>query len=294
MADQHPRALVHLPATATGEEVAAIVREHGAVIVDRVAPPELLDRFHAEVQPHLDAAAPGPDEFSGMNTRRVGALVARSAAARELVMHPLALAATGALLADATSFQLHLTQLIAIGSDQPAQYIHRDQWAFDFFPFPAGYDVQCNTIWALTDFTAENGATRVIPGSNQLDDGLQFSQEDTVPAEMERGSVIFYSGRVYHGGGANRTATPRLGVNITYARSWLRQEENQYLSVPLEIARTLPDDLLRVMGYARGAYALGYVGDLEDPLTVVRAEPGRRGFGDMTADEVRELRAATR
>ena len=168
---------------------------------------------------------------------------------------------------------------------EPAQPIHRDQWAFDFFPFPEGYDVQLNTIWALTDFTEANGATRVVPGSNRGDvDRLgAFDAADTVPAEMSRGSVLVYSGSVHHGGGANTTDETRIGINLTYARSWLRQEENQYLSVPLEVARTLDDDLLRLLGYARGAYALGYVDDGRDPLDVVRDRTGSFRFSAATS-----------
>jgi ectoine hydroxylase-related dioxygenase (phytanoyl-CoA dioxygenase family) len=89
---------------------------------------------------------------------------------------------------------------------------------------------------------------------------------------------------VYHGGGANRSSATRAGINITYNVSWLRQEENQYLSVPLEIARTLPVELLRLMGYARGAYALGYVDDLRDPIEVVRPDLAKMGLGNL--DEV--------
>jgi ectoine hydroxylase-related dioxygenase (phytanoyl-CoA dioxygenase family) len=207
-------------------------------------------------------------------------------------MHPLVLDATRATLRDATSFQLHLTQVIAIGPGEPAQVIHRDQWAFDFFSFPRGYDVQCNTIWALTDFTERNGATRVIPGSNLFDDGLQFVEADTIPAEMRRGSVLLYTGSLYHGGGANRSDAVRAGINITYNRSWLRQEENQYLAVPHEIARTLPDDLLRLIGYARGAYALGYVDDLRDPLEVLKGSSAATasGLGDLDAVRTRLAR----
>ena len=115
-------------------------------------------------------------------------------------------------LGHATNIQLHLTQAIAIGPGATAQPIHRDQWAFDFFPFPQGYEVQCNTIWALTDFTEENGATRVVPGSNAREDKLAFGPDDTEPAEMSRGWVLFYSGSVYHGGGANRCWRSQRGV----------------------------------------------------------------------------------
>jgi ectoine hydroxylase-related dioxygenase (phytanoyl-CoA dioxygenase family) len=95
---------------------------------------------------------------------------------------------------------------------------------------------------------------------------------------MARGSVLFYSGSVYHGGGANHSDTTRIGLNITYNVAWLRQEENQYLSVPREVAETLPTELLRLMGYDRGAYALGYIDDLRDPIEAVRPGSGSTGF----------------
>lgn len=274
-------AVLRLPASASADEVAAALAGEGVVIVDHLVPPEVMDRARAELAPWLEATAAGPDAFTGRNTRRTGGLIARSATCRELLTHPLVLASVGKVLSRATSFQVHLTQVIAIGPGEPAQAIHRDQWAFDFFPFPKGYEVQCNTIWAMSDFTAENGATRVIPGSHQFDDRMRFSAEDTLPAEMPKGSVVFYTGSLYHGGGANRSAAARYGVNLTYNVSWLRQEENQYLSVPPEVVRTLPRELLRLMGYARGAYALGYVDDLRDPLEVVRPDLRADGFGDL-------------
>jgi ectoine hydroxylase-related dioxygenase (phytanoyl-CoA dioxygenase family) len=271
----------HLPASASPEQVAAVLQRDGVAVVDRLVAPEVMDRARAELAPYLEATSAGPDAFSGRRTRRTGGLVARSATCRELIMHPLVLGAVGAVMKQVTRFQLHLTQIIAIGPGEPMQMIHRDQWAYDFFPFPKGYEAQCNTIWAMTDFTAENGATRVIPGSNHFDDRLEFGEADTEPAEMARGSVLFYTGSLYHGGGANRSQDARYGVNITYNASWLRQEENQYLSVPLEVARTLPVDLLRLIGYARGAYALGYVDDLRDPIEVVRPDLANAGLGEL-------------
>jgi ectoine hydroxylase-related dioxygenase (phytanoyl-CoA dioxygenase family) len=261
--------LPRLPATATGDQVAEALGNAGCAVVERLVPAATLARVHAELEPWLAATPPGRDGFAGRRTRRTGGLIARSLTCRELVTHPLVLAAVGRVLGHATSVQLHLTQLIAIGPGEPAQAIHRDQWAFDFFPFPAGYEVQCNTIWAMSEFSEAGGATRLVPGSHRAADRLGFSPEDTVPAEMPAGSVLFYTGSLYHGGGANRSEAVRLGLNLTYAVSWLRQEENQYLSVPAEIARTLPEPLLRLMGYARGAYALGYVDDLRDPLDVL-------------------------
>jgi hypothetical protein len=277
-----------LAATASGADVAAVLARDGCAIVERLVSPSLLDRARDELAPHLEATPFGPDEFSGRRTRRTGGLIARSATCRDVVRHPLVLDAVRGVLAHATSVQLHLTQVIAIGPGEPGQQIHRDQWAFDFFPFPRGYEVQCNTIWAMTDFTEENGATRVVPGSHRAEDRKQLSHAETEAAEMPAGSVLLYTGSLYHGAGANRSNATRYALNITYAVSWLRQEENQYLSCPAEIARELPDDLLRLMGYARGAYALGYVDDLRDPLDVLRGgAPTATGLGDLTAANAR-------
>ena len=275
--------LRHLPATSTPDEVGAVLAEDGAVVIDRIVPASVLDQAYAELSRYIEKTACGPDDFAGKRTKRTGGLILRSKTSRELIMNPLVLGAVGQVLSKSTTFQLHLTQVISIGAGEPAQYIHRDQWAFDFFPFPKGHEVSCNTLWALTDFTEENGATRVIPKSHLFDDRLEFRNEDTIPAEMAKGSVLLYSGSLYHGAGANRSSATRMGINLTYSASWLRQEENQYLAVPLDVARTLPTDLLRVMGYARGAYALGYVDDMRDPIEVVR--PGERptGLGDLDA-----------
>ncbi len=268
----------HLPPTATGDEVAAALADAGCAVVDELAAPDVLDQLLDELEPWLAATPLGPDEFSGHRTRRTGGLIGRSATARDLVVHPLVLDAVGQVLGHATGYQLHLTQVIAIGPGQPAQTIHRDQWAFDFFPFPSGYEVQCNTIWAASDFRDENGATRVIPGSHRFEDRLRLTEADSVPAEMAKGSVLFYTGALYHGGGANRSDEVRYGLNLTYNLAWLRQEENQYLAVPFDVARTLPEPLLRLMGYARGAYALGYVDDLRDPLDVLLGRDGQPSF----------------
>jgi hypothetical protein len=271
-------------ATATATDIAGGLAAEGCAIVERLVEPALLDRARAELAPWLETTPCGRDEFAGFRTRRTGGLLGRSATCRELVQHPTVLDTTRAVLAHVTSFQLHLTQVIGIGPGEPAQTIHRDQWAFDFFPFPLGYEVQCNTIWAMTDFTAENGGTRVIPGSNHLEDRQQFTHDDCEAVEMPAGSVVFYNGSIYHGGGANHSNDTRYGINITYARSWLRQEENQYLAVPHDVARTFPEPLLRLMGYSRGAYALGYVDDLRDPLEVLLGRKvGDDGLGDLRA-----------
>ncbi len=271
-----PRDLARLDPTATADEVAEVMRADGAVIIERLAPEELCDRVAAELAPHLAATRPGRDGFEGSCTRRPGALLARSPSSVEMVAHDLVLEVTDRVLwPQKTTFQLHLTQAISIGPGESAQVLHRDQWAFDFFEFPGDMEVEVATIWALTDFTEANGATRVAVGAHTLPDAevRTLTPADTVPAEMPRGSVVLYTGRTVHGGGANTTSSDRVGINVDYALGWLRQEENQYLSVPREVAASLPERLQRLMGYQMGAYALGYMDDLRDPIRFLRDAP---------------------
>jgi hypothetical protein len=124
--------LKHFPATVSADEVAAALAQDGAAIIDQLVTPKVMDKVAEELRPFIDATRFGPDNFAGRRTKRTGGLVARSQGCRDLVMNPLVLATTKKVLSHAMSFQLHLTQVIAIGSGEPAQPIHRDQWAFDF------------------------------------------------------------------------------------------------------------------------------------------------------------------
>lgn len=249
--------LVTLPADAPVEQILEIIARDGALILADVLDAETLAALHAELGPYIDATARGRDAFTGFMTTRTGALVARSPASRALVAHPLVLAAANRFLEPfCNRIQLHLTQVIRLEPGQPTQAIHRDRWAWG--THLKGIEPQFNTIWALTDFTAENGATRVVPGSTTWPDERVPERGEIAQAVMRRGSVLLYTGSVFHGGGANRSEGARVGINITYALGWLRQEENQYLSCPPEIARTLPPALQDLIGYTYGSYALGY------------------------------------
>lgn len=266
--------LKHLPPTATKEDVSAALRSDGACIVDNLVSNAFMDRVTEEMDPYIDLTPLGRDDFTGKKTRRTGSMIARSPAARELVMNPLVLATAGKVLEKATVFQLHLTQIISVFPGETVQPLHRDELAWDFFHFPTDYDVQCNTIWAQTEFTKENGATRVVPGSHLLPpDSTAAQAEELAPveqAEMERGSCLFYTGKVYHSAAPNNSDSVRQGINITYCVGWVRQEENQFLSTPLEVAKTLDADLLKLMGYQLGGLAVGYVRDFEDPMVMIR------------------------
>lgn len=246
-----------LPVDTPTERILEVLRRDGALILADVLTPAQVDAFLADVRPYMEATRNGFDEFTGRSTTRTGALVARSATSRDLVLSESVLAAAQAFLQPfCQRIQLHLTQIIRLRPGQGHQQIHRDRWAWG--KFIKDIEPQFNTIWAMTDFTAENGATNVAPGSVDWPDDRRPKPEELCQAVMKAGSVLLYTGSVFHGGGANRSDADRIGVNITYSLAWLRQEENQYLSCPPEIAKTLPEALQDLLGYRVGSYALGY------------------------------------
>lgn len=249
--------LVTLPADAPIERILEIIARDGALILKDVLSAAAADRVLAETRPYIEATRHGQDAFTGFRTTRTGALVARSPACRDLVMNAQVLAAANRFLEPyCNRIQLHLTQVIRLEPGQPAQMIHRDRWAWG--TWLKGVEPQFNTIWAITDFTRENGATQVVPGSTTWPDDRKAEPGEITQAVMSRGSVLLYTGSVFHAGGANRSDGERIGLNITYSLAWLRQEENQYLSCPPEIARELPTELQDLLGYTVGSYALGY------------------------------------
>jgi ectoine hydroxylase-related dioxygenase (phytanoyl-CoA dioxygenase family) len=283
--------LHHLSKNVGADAVAQSLRENGYAIVDELAPLGLMDRIAAEMGEHVERTPFGRDAFVGAATKRTGSMIARSPAARELIMNPLAIATAGQFLSHASTFQLHLTQIISVHPGSPAQPLHQDELAWDFFPFPDDYQIQCNLLWAMTDYSEEMGATRVVPNSQFAGRDKTFTQADSLPAVMKRGSALFYTGKVHHGAGANMSDKVRQAINITYAVGWVRQEENQYLATPLEVARTLPDDLLKVMGYQMGCFAMGYVRDFEDPMVVIREPAQKQVFGIEMTQKNAELNA---
>ena len=247
----------HLAADADPQIISDTLTRDGALVLDNAVDADFLAQLRAETDPYMDATADGSDDFTGRLTTRTGGLLMRSEKCREIIGDPRILAPCEKFLAPyCERVQLHLTQIIRIRPGQGAQPIHRDRWAWG--KHLAHIEPQFNTIWAITDFTTENGATRVVPGSTKWQDDEQIPPEQITQAEMSAGSVLIYSGSVFHGGGENRTQSDRIGINITYTLGWLRQEENQYLSSPPEMAKTLSPELQQLAGYAMGQYALGY------------------------------------
>ena len=249
--------LQHLPADAESSAIVSAVQEDGAVILDNVLSEGFIAALREETDPYMEHTSNGEDPFAGHHTTRTGGLLVRSEKCRELIEHHTILNPCNEFLAPyCERVQLHLTQIIRIRPGETAQTIHRDRWAWG--KHLSHLEPQFNTIWAITDFTSENGATQVVPGSTQWPDDQEIQPEQITRAEMKAGSVLVYSGSVFHGGGANTSDQDRIGINITYALGWLRQEENQYLSCPPELAKDLSPTLQGLAGYAMGQYALGY------------------------------------
>ena len=249
--------LQHFAEHASRDDMLAALKADGAIIIDDVMSAEDLAQIRAECDPYMEASANGDDDFTGRLTTRTGGLVSRSAKCRDLIADKTILGlCDGFLLENCERYQLHLTQIIRLRPTQTAQAINRDRWAWG--THLAHVEPQLNTIWAFSDFTAENGATNVVPGSTQCPDNRVPTPEEITQATMRAGSVLVYTGSVFHGGGENKSDGDRIGLNLTYALGWLRQEENQYLSTPPELAAKLNPAFQELIGYAMGQYALGY------------------------------------
>ncbi len=239
------------------KDLMKVLRRDGAFILKDAASRQDIADTWQELKPYVEATETGSDAFTGFKTTRTGALVARSAGSRKLILdETLHQMCVEFLHPNCARHQLHLGQVIRIMPGQPRQAIHKDRWAWG--KHLTGVEPQLNTIWAVTEFTRENGATQVVPGSMDWADDHNFSEDEIAYAEMQPGSVLVYTGSVFHGGGENATQSDRIGINITYTLGWLRQEENQYLSCPPEIAKHLEPQLQKLIGYTMGSYALGY------------------------------------
>jgi phytanoyl-CoA dioxygenase PhyH len=245
-----------LPQDAAIAAVMEVIERDGAVILQGMLARHEVDALVDELTPFLVATRPGRESFSGFKTTRTGALAARSPKVRAAILDRRIRAVCDAvLLPNCENYQVNVTHVIRILPGEVAQVMHKDRWSWAYLK---EIEPQLNTIWALTDFTKANGATRLVPGSHRWPDSRRPRPQDIACAEMPAGSALVYTGSVFHGGGANQSDTPRLGMNLTYCLGWLRQEENQYLSCPPEIARTLEPELQALMGYATGGYGLGF------------------------------------
>ncbi len=248
----------HLSNCSSVNEVLNVLKKDAVVIIDDLVSEDIVKQVSQELKPYLEKTNNGKSEFSGLSTKRIGALMARSAASRELAINPLILEILDGFLGPfCDDYQINLTQVVSIGPKERPQILHRDRGMYGGF-IPRKIEPLLGCVWALSEFTKENGATQVVPGSHTWDKDREPLQEEISYAEMDPGSVLLYTGTVLHGGGENLTDSSRLGAFIHYSLSWLRQQENQYLSCPIEIAKTLDPKLRSLMGYSRAGYVLGY------------------------------------
>ncbi|MGB0621429.1 MAG: phytanoyl-CoA dioxygenase family protein [Myxococcota bacterium] len=269
--------LTRLARDASATLVCEALDRDGAVIVEGALDPDRIRDLEDELAPFFETARRGTTAFAGFDTQRIGALIARSPTCRALALDPLINDACRDYLGrHADGYQLHFTQAVRIGPGEGAQPLHRDRGVWGG-RVPRSIETQLSTIWAVTDFTETNGATRVVPGSQTWAGDRQPEAGEIVPAEMTAGSVLIYSGTVLHGGGTNSSDSHRLGALLHYTLDWLRQEENQYLSCPPEIAKDLSQPLRALMGYARGNEILGFYSDPVGPgeAGVELADPER-------------------
>jgi ectoine hydroxylase-related dioxygenase (phytanoyl-CoA dioxygenase family) len=241
--------------TATGQEVAVRLTRDGYVFVSGLMAGGELQAARGDLGRVLAATPTGRNAFEGFGTQRVYALFAKTRTFDRAAVHPLLLDVLDRVL---VQYQLSAPVGIRIGPGETAQVLHRDD---AIYPLPEPHPtVVVNTMWPLDEFTEANGATRLIPGSHLWEPGRQpAASDEVVAATMSPGTVMFYLGGLWHGGGANRTARPRLGVILEYAAGWLRPQENHCLAVPRAVVRDLPGRLQELLGYGIYPPFVGYV-----------------------------------
>ena len=262
---------------ATRDQHITRVREQGFTVVENAIEPELVDALNdalSRLERDL-GVGPATNSFEGRNTVRIYNLLAHGAPFERVPVHPSVLPViegvldTGCLISSLSS--------IAIDPGEVAQPIHADDMVI-----PLGKPhapIVCNSMWALTDFTDANGATRLVPGSHRLGNPEYGKAYDTVPGEMPRGSVLFWDGALWHGGGANRTAARRTGIAMNYCAGFIRQQENQQLGVPSEIARGFEPRLRALMGYGVYRDLIGHI-DKKSPDQLLMGEGGFKAIWD--------------
>ncbi len=253
-----------------GLDLADALDEAGCCVVENAVAPEVMLSIADELGTFMNRASVGASDFEGHRTRRLGAPLPRSATFRSIALHPAVVLAGDHVLGHASSWRFSAAEFIEIGPGEIGQRIHRDQWKYDMVDFDV--EVELNGMWAITDFTEANGATRVAPGSHRWGNREKADRSETVAAEMSQGSLLLYTGSVYHGGGDNTSETWRSGLSLQHGVGWLTQSTNQFLECPPAEVQSWPDDLLRFVGYAKAGNGLGYWRDSEDPLSAVHPD----------------------
>ena len=225
----------------------------GCLVVHDVASSEQVAAARAELVDHMASARVADDKatafYPGL-TRRVVALMHRSPTVRELMMHPITEALGDRHLGqNCSKWTLNVTAALEVGPGARDQILHREEDLYPYFPLPRP-NLILASMWAMSDFTADNGGTQLVPGSHRWDADRTATPDEVVRAEMPAGSVLYWLGGTLHGAGANATPKDwRYGIILTYNLGWLRQEENQHVSIPLADVLALPDAMRSRLGF---------------------------------------------
>jgi ectoine hydroxylase-related dioxygenase (phytanoyl-CoA dioxygenase family) len=263
------------------------LQEQGAVIVEGFLSQLVLERFNEELNGVIAAESSRErgfvneaiGEFFGGNVSHVAGLAGKSEVfVEQILCHSLLMSACDQfLLSCCSDYQLNIAHVMEREPGCEAQLLHRDAWVWKRMP-PAHGEIQLASVIALTDFTADNGGTLIVPGSHRWEEDRYPAMEEAVAAEMPAGSAVIYLGNTFHGGGANVTQShKRRGIHVSYTLGWLRTEENQCLATPVEVARRLPRRAQELLGFGvhddidiGGGY-LGTV-ELEAPFSMMARE----------------------
>ena len=237
--------------------------EAGCAVVTNVMTNSTRDAIRAELAPSMSAtpvaADDDPAEFYPGKTRRVTALVARSkTVCDELLAHQATIDVCDHFLLPNSKdgYNLHVTAALEVGPGARAQILHREEDPFSFFDVPRP-NLIVASMWAMSDFRADNGATLLVPGSHRWEAGRVADDNEMIQAEMPAGSVLYWLGGTLHGAGPSTAEDWRYGVILTYSLGWLRQEENQYLDIPADRLAELSPQLQQLTGHTMHG-ALGF------------------------------------
>ena len=254
------------------------ITEQGYTILPDVIEPSLLDDLAATLD-RLETdlgVVPAANDFEGSSTVRIYNLLVHGRVFEQVPVHPNVLPVVEAVL-DRGCLISSLSSIAICGGETP-QPIHADD---QLMPIPKPHPpTVCNTMWALTDFTEANGATRVIPGSHLADASPDYGAPyDSIPAEMPRGSVLVWHGSLWHGGGANTTSERRVGIAMNYCAGYIRQQENQQLGIPREVAASFEPRLQELCGYSVYMGLIGHI-DKHDPIELLQGTTAHRMVWD--------------
>lgn len=270
------------------EHILEILEKDGCVVIENVLDQTAVETLKAELTPHLNQTPNCHGDFYGYVTKRLSSLLVKSKICQDMCIHPAALRINDHfLLPHCRQYQLNLTQGIQIGPGEPQQIIHRDD---SMFPCShPGQEWMINFMWAVDDFTLENGATHVVPGSHKWDPLRQPEDDEILQAEMTAGSVLVYFASLLHGGGKNWSEHSRTGIVLSYNLGWLRQAENHYLAIPRDIAKQFPERLQKLIGYFIHEPNLGCV-EGQDPILLLQGEHiENSGFEEFLSEESKEF-----